>query len=932
MRKMKRMLALLCVFALCFSLVACNDEKPVDSSASTAPSAQPSVTVPQGGNTQKINYIVTLKSAGGLPLSGVTVLAYKDAALTELQGYGQTDANGQAVLSMPAATEYYLDVTDAPEGYLTEESYKLSGAATEIVLTSAVIADTNVSGVTYKLGSVMHDIVFTDTAGTTWKLSDVLKEKDMVLLNFWYTTCSWCVTEFPYMQAAYENYSDSIEIFALDPAGESMSDITAFQNSMGLTFPMGDDTDSALFGAFNGTGCPTSVVIDRYGVVCLIEVGALTTEDAFHYVFDAFVGDSYSQKLYDSAEDITPVIKPNVEMPAPEDIAAVLNSGDIAAEYFAEPDEEAAEMTWPFVIAQKDGVDCIAPSNAGVAGSFATIYANVTMKAGQALALDYFASSEYNADTLYVLVDRNDIYQISGTTQTQWKTCYPWVATEDGVYEIALCFLKDGSVDEGDDTVYIGNLRLMDAGDVDVASYIPRFAATHMNEDGFGYQSYITPVFNENDGYYHVDSADGPLLFANLMMPTRFSNTEIFTLAANGLIVVDGVDYYEQLVDYCSYASNSQVYSMCPVNEELKQLLQKVTEAVGIEQTENEWLQICEYYDAYGTGGVQMSNPIIGLSADAAFTAQLGTNTVTYDRMLMPRGLLYRFVPTKSGAYRITSDSEFEVEGWIFTRKDLEERMPFYTYEANERLYYSETDISMVVYLEEGKEYFIDIAYYDVYMTGSFTFDIVYAGKELELFVSCAPGPFTYEDENTYEIVTGGIDVALGSDGYYHELLANGSLGSVVYADFAYPTTLFTSNSIEDLLEAGAFNFAVTEDDQDILDYYAYYEALDFNGTDFETCMQELWGEDFDYYWDYYKVDDVLDGIYHGKGEDLSPVIRKYLKEMETSGDKEGCVAVTEELALVLQALVDKYSFKDVENGWIKLCYYYDYFGPDANK
>lgn len=943
MTMMKRILALVCALALCVGMISvlsgCKDKNPVDSGSAgdTNPSGNqttdPVGSQPSGNTNQKINYVITLKSAGGLPLSGVTVLAYKDADLMDLQGYGQTDENGQAVLSMPAATEYYLDVTDAPEGYIVEESYKLSGVSTEISLTSQVIDDTDVSNVTYTLGSVMHDIEFTDTQGNTWKLSDVLKEKDMVLLNFWFTTCSWCVVEFPLMQTAYETYADSIEIFALDPTGESMSDIADFQEAMGLTFPMGDDVNAALFSAFNGTGCPTTVVIDRYGVVCLIEAGAITTQDGFTYMIEAFIGDNYTQNLYENgAEDITPVIKPNVTMPAPEDIAAVVNNGDISAEFFAEPDEDAAEMTWPFVITRKDGVDCIAPSNSGVAGSYATIYANVTMQAGQALAMDYFASSEYGADVLYVLVDRNDIYQISGTTQTEWKTCYPWVATEDGVYEVALCYYKDSSDDAGEDTVYINNLRIVDVENIDVATYIPRFAATNMNEDGFGYQNYITPVFNEDDGYYHVNSADGPLLLANLMMASRFSNTEIYTLAANGLIVLDGVDYYDQLVDYCSYASNSQIYSMCPVTEELKQLLIKVTQAVGIEQTENEWLQICEYYDAYGAGAAHISDPIKGLSADSAYEAKLGTNSVTYDRIIMPRGLLYRFVPTKSGAYRITSNSEFEVEGWVFTRENLENREAFYTYEANERMYYSETDISMVIYLEAGKEYFIDIAYYDVYGTGTFTFDVEYVSKELKLFVACSPGYFTYEDENTYEVVAGGIDVALGSDGYYHELLSDGSLGSIIYADFVSPTGIFPSNSIEELLAAGAFDFDLTEDDQWVLDYYDYFAALDFNGSDFETCMKEYWGEDFEYYWDYYRIDEVLDGIYHGNGENMSAVIEKYVSKQATSGDKEGCVPVTEELAEALQMLMDKYSFKDVENAWIKLCYYYDYFGPDANK
>ena len=79
-------------------------------------------------------------------------------------------------------------------------------------------------------------------------------------------------------------------------------------------------------------------------------------------------------------------------------------------------------------------------------------------------------------------------------------------------------------------------------------------------------------------------------------------------------MVLGGHDYYNELVNYCSYASNSQIYSMVAVNEELRSLLEKVAEAVGIEQSENEWLQMCCYYDSYGTKGVQLSDPAAGLA------------------------------------------------------------------------------------------------------------------------------------------------------------------------------------------------------------------------------------------------------------------------------------------------------------------------------
>ena len=36
------------------------------------------------------------------------------------------------------------------------------------------------------------------------------------------------------------------------------------------------------------------------------------------------------------------------------------------------------------------------------------------------------------------------------------------------------------------------------------------------------------------------------------------------------------------------------------------------------------------------------------------------------------------------------------------------------------------------------------------------------------------------------------------------------------------------------------------------------------------------------------------------------------------------------QLAELLQMLMEKYTFENVDQSWLKLCYYYDYLGPEA--
>ena len=869
---------------------------------------------------EKQTYTVEVKSIGGMALRGATVMVYADSTLEDLVNFGTTDAEGKASIEMPAKDGYVAVVSGLPAGYEVEPYYEFAGNGVSIYAVSRIISDTNIQGVSYQLGDVMRDFTVTDTSGKTHTLSEILKDKELVVLNFWYTTCSWCGEEFPYMNTAYNTYSDKVEILALDPYGtDSESDIATYKASMGLDFPMIKDY-SALYAAFGVTAFPTSVFIDRYGVVCLIEEGALLGDQPFTVAFDHFTGDDYVQGLYQNVDSLVPEVSVNVSMPDPGEIAAAINGEGFSANYRAEEDEQYADITWPFVIGEKDGYSCIKPANTGVANSFAIIYCDVELKAGQALCFDYFASSERFSDVLYAIVNGEDTYSISGVGE-QWGVCYPYVATADGTYEVALTYVKDSDTDEGEDTVYITNLRVVDMNNITTPTYIPRFAATDRAEDGFGYNNYVDVVFNEKDGYYHVGAADGPLLLADLMGYTQFSQESIYNMAYAGKL---GDGYYDEIVDYFNLASNSQLAGIVTVNAKLAGILRYVAETIGAEGHEKEWLQFCLYYDAYGPAG-QLEDPIKGLAPFCAYKAELGDNNYfEYNRVIMPRGLIAEFIPTVSGVYRITSYADQQVEGWLFD----ENRTELLTYEHCERMFIDLGNVSMVYYMEAGTPYYIDIAYWDVYGVGVVPYSVEFLGESYEYFRSCAPGYFTYfegEDNNvTSEIVGLGIEVALGEDGYYHEKRADGTLGSVIYADFSSLSSVF-SHSMLEMIEMNAFNFKYSEDDLLILTYMQRYP----NNT--EEKLRELWGESFEEYAAEYKLYEVLEGKYHGTGEDMTDVARAYAEKMigtsEEAPELAGCVAVDAELAELLQMLMDKYTFEGVKDSWIKVCFYYQQLG-----
>ena len=413
MNAMKRMLSLLLVMAMMLSLAACGGgETAVETEAVS-------------GETG--TYTVSVKTAGGMKMEGVDVYIYADNTLADLKQYGETDAEGVVSFNMEKSSDYAIVVSGAPKGYAVESSYAFNGNSAAITLTSSLIQDENLSGAVLGLGDIMYDFTIKTASGENVTLSEMLAEKDMVLLNFFFTTCGPCANEFPYMQEAYEMYQDDVAVIALDPL-EQDDAVAGYQASMGLTFPMAA-CPAVWSSTFSITGYPTSVIVDRYGMICLIEVGGITSLRPFTSIFETFTGDDYEQKIYGNVSELITNVKPTYEMDSSENVAAALNSTDYPITYRAE-EGESAEYCWPFIEAEKNGEVCMKASNQEIEDSYAILYADVELKAGQAVAFDYLVSSEYGSDVLVVIVDNEDIYQISGVDEVeQWKKCYPWVAT-----------------------------------------------------------------------------------------------------------------------------------------------------------------------------------------------------------------------------------------------------------------------------------------------------------------------------------------------------------------------------------------------------------------------------------------------------------------------------------------------------------------------
>ena len=166
-----------------------------------------------------------------------------------------------------------------------------------------LLSEEELEGTTFERGDVFADMTVTTPDGTTYKISELLEEKKAVVLNFWYINCGPCQMEFPYMQEAYENYQDDIEILAVNPYDGTDETVAEFQKKHELTFPMAV-VDEKWEEYMQVQAYPTTVVIDRYGIISYMHTGMITNVEEFNKLFEFFTAEDYEQTVIRNISDI----------------------------------------------------------------------------------------------------------------------------------------------------------------------------------------------------------------------------------------------------------------------------------------------------------------------------------------------------------------------------------------------------------------------------------------------------------------------------------------------------------------------------------------------------------------------------------------------------------------------------------------------------
>jgi thiol-disulfide isomerase/thioredoxin len=132
------------------------------------------------------------------------------------------------------------------------------------------------------IGSPAPDFSLTSLDNQTVKLSQF--RGTPVLINFWATWCPPCKEELPLLVKTHQANQDRLVILGVDMAEEA-GVVRDKVREVGITYPVLLDSQNEVTNRYQVRGYPTSLFVDKNGIVQRITVGQLT-EDTIKSALD----------------------------------------------------------------------------------------------------------------------------------------------------------------------------------------------------------------------------------------------------------------------------------------------------------------------------------------------------------------------------------------------------------------------------------------------------------------------------------------------------------------------------------------------------------------------------------------------------------------------------------------------------------------------
>lgn len=240
-----------------------------------------------------VNYTVEVSKASGANFIALapTFVFYNLDDEQVFRRAGATDVAVSSVTTEKLFRDTYQVELGLPEEFGAKEYYELSGydnrgnelaePKLEITLNVHLNEDPNAA---IREKSVIGDLTLTTVDGKVIRMSELLKTKKVVILNFYYNQCGFCQEDSVFLKTAYQTNLEDVAVICFN-TWDKAEDIkyNAQYNSQRAfhydkEFYFIEDRMIETYKRVSGfMGTPCDVYIDRDGVVCKITVGAQGT-------------------------------------------------------------------------------------------------------------------------------------------------------------------------------------------------------------------------------------------------------------------------------------------------------------------------------------------------------------------------------------------------------------------------------------------------------------------------------------------------------------------------------------------------------------------------------------------------------------------------------------------------------------------------------
>jgi peroxiredoxin len=105
----------------------------------------------------------------------------------------------------------------------------------------------------------------------------------VVLINFWATWCGPCTLEMPLFQQFYEENLEDLVVLAVN-GQDTLEDIRTYTDELGLTFDVLIDKGGKIHGQYLVRGFPTTIIVDRKGIVQFQHIGIINEFQLVKYL------------------------------------------------------------------------------------------------------------------------------------------------------------------------------------------------------------------------------------------------------------------------------------------------------------------------------------------------------------------------------------------------------------------------------------------------------------------------------------------------------------------------------------------------------------------------------------------------------------------------------------------------------------------------